>query len=240
MRILIAEDEEMTRMILEMILKQAGHQVVVAADGLQALSEFRKEPFPVVFSDWQMPSMCGLTLCKEIRKIQGADKPLIVMITAERGEKKRQEAISAGVDDLITKPVDVEDFQHWGKVTLEKWERQFMSRTVHLATPKPTPITTPQPAPAQSTPAVARNQTNPKPVYPPEARRKRQEGVARLGVKIGADGLPKEVVIKQSSGFSSLDEAAIQAVKRWTFEPAMTAGVPVATYSEVPIRFSLS
>ncbi|MDD5350225.1 MAG: TonB family protein [Chthoniobacteraceae bacterium] len=240
MRILIAEDDEMASMILEMILKQAGHHVVVVSDGLQALLAFRKKPFPVVFSDWQMPSMGGLTLCKEIRKMEGNDKPLIIMITAETGEKKRQEAIGAGVDDFISKPVNVVDFQKWGKATLEKWERRLMSKRALPAAPKPVSTTASQAASSAATPAVARHESNPKPVYPPEARRKRQEGVARLGVKIGSDGRPEEVVIKQTSGFSSLDEAAIQAVRRWIFEPATAAGVPVATYAEVPIRFSLT
>jgi protein TonB len=227
-------------MILEMILKQAGHQVVVTADGLHALAEYRKRPFPVVFSDWQMPTMTGLALCREIRKIQGADRPLIIMITAETGEQKRQEAISAGVDDFITKPVNVTDFQKWGKKVLERWERQLMARRRSSAPVKPQSKPASQSPLIRTAPAVARSQSNPKPVYPPDARRKRQEGVVRLGVRIGADGQPHEIAIKQTSGFSALDEAAIQAVRQWVFDPATSAGEPVATYVEVPIRFSLS
>jgi len=119
MRILIAEDDEFARMILQSILETAGYDVVVASDGWQALQEYRKRHFPVVISDWFMPMMDGVSLCREIRQIQGTDNPLIVMITAITGGNKRQEAIDAGVDDFIPKPVDVTVFQAWCKRVLE-------------------------------------------------------------------------------------------------------------------------
>jgi len=119
MRILIAEDDEFARMILQSILETAGYDVVVASDGWQALQEYRKRHFPVVISDWFMPIMDGVALCREIRKIQGTDNPMIVMITATTGGNKRQEAIDAGVDDFIPKPVDVTVFQAWCKRVLE-------------------------------------------------------------------------------------------------------------------------
>ncbi len=53
-------------------------------------------------------------------------------------------------------------------------------------------------------------------------------------------GRPTGVAVKQSSGVAILDQAAIAAVRRWTFEPARTAGLPVASTVEVPVRFSLS
>ncbi|MDD5349636.1 MAG: TonB family protein [Chthoniobacteraceae bacterium] len=90
------------------------------------------------------------------------------------------------------------------------------------------------------TSALPRYRTNPKPVYPPEARRNHQEGVVLLSVEIGADGQPKSVAIKRTSGFPLLDQSAVQAVRRWTFEPATTAGLPVATRADIPVRFSLA
>jgi protein TonB len=90
------------------------------------------------------------------------------------------------------------------------------------------------------TAALPRYRTNPKPVYPPEARRDRQEGVVLLSVEIGADGEPKSVVLKRTSGFPLLDEAALRAVRRWSFLPATMAGLPVASSADVPIRFNLA
>jgi len=88
--------------------------------------------------------------------------------------------------------------------------------------------------------AVPRYRSNPPPEYPPEARARHQEGVVLLDVEVGADGRTAEVGVKQSSGFPSLDRAAVSAVRRWTFEPARTAGLPVASRVEIPIRFDLT
>ena len=80
----------------------------------------------------------------------------------------------------------------------------------------------------------------PAPSYPPAARREHQEGVVLLNVDVGANGRPIHVAVKKSSGVESLDRAAVAAVRRWTFEPAQSSGVRVASRVEVPIRFSLS
>lgn len=86
----------------------------------------------------------------------------------------------------------------------------------------------------------ARYLSNPKPEYPAEAKQMRQQGVAVLGVVVDADGRASDVSVSRSSGFSQLDEAAVRAVRRWKFEPARSAGLPVASHVEVPVRFSLS
>ncbi|HTY17927.1 MAG TPA: energy transducer TonB [Myxococcota bacterium] len=88
--------------------------------------------------------------------------------------------------------------------------------------------------------AVPRYRNTPPPEYPPEARQRHQEGIVLLDVDVGADGRPAQVGVKQSSGFPSLDRAAVTAVHRWTFEPARTAGLPVASRVEIPIRFRLT
>jgi periplasmic protein TonB len=88
--------------------------------------------------------------------------------------------------------------------------------------------------------AHPRYRSNPKPEYPPEARRLRQQGLVLLSVQVGADGRPSDVSLKRSSGFPALDQAANQAVRRWSFEPARVAGLAVASRVDVPVRFSLS
>ena len=82
--------------------------------------------------------------------------------------------------------------------------------------------------------------SNPRPEYPVEARRLHQQGLVLLSVEVGADGRPREVTLKRSSGVRSLDEAAMQAVRRWTFEPANVGGLPVTSRADVPVRFSLA
>lgn len=85
-----------------------------------------------------------------------------------------------------------------------------------------------------------RYRSNPKPDYPDEARRRHQEGVVLLSVEVSAQGDPVSVSLKRSSGHDLLDQAAIRAVKGWTFEPARAGAFPVASRVDVPVRFVLS
>ncbi len=80
---------------------------------------------------------------------------------------------------------------------------------------------------------------NPLPRYPSIARRRGWEGRVVLRVEVGADGHPLSVAIASSSSFSALDEAAGRAVRRWRFEPAQRAGLPVVAFVDVPIVFRL-
>lgn len=85
-----------------------------------------------------------------------------------------------------------------------------------------------------------RYRSNPRPDYPAEARRLRQQGRVLLDVAVSAAGQPTSVSVKQSSGVAVLDAAALAAVRRWTFEPARTGGRAVAARVEIPVRFELA
>jgi len=80
---------------------------------------------------------------------------------------------------------------------------------------------------------------NPRPAYPPVARRLGLEGVVVLRVQVSARGTPEQVVIAQTSGASVLDDAALKAVQGWTFVPARRGDTPIAHAVDVPIRFRL-
>lgn len=80
---------------------------------------------------------------------------------------------------------------------------------------------------------------NPRPAYPPMARKLGMEGVVLLRVDVSAKGTPDKIVIAHSSGASLLDEAAVKAVQGWTFVPARRGEAPIPHPVEVPIRFQL-
>jgi len=80
---------------------------------------------------------------------------------------------------------------------------------------------------------------NPEPAYPAAARRRRQQGVTLLAVAVSASGRAVRVVVKESSGYQMLDDAAVRAVVDWEFEPARSGAVAVASEIEVPVRFQL-
>ena len=77
------------------------------------------------------------------------------------------------------------------------------------------------------------------PAYPESARRRGQQGRVILQVDVSPDGLPTTVSVMQSSGFPTLDAAALAAVQRWRFVPATRGGTPIAATAEVPIVFRL-
>jgi protein TonB len=88
--------------------------------------------------------------------------------------------------------------------------------------------------------AQPRYRTNPKPEYPLPSVRRREEGVVLVNVVVQPDGLPGAISLNRSSGHPLLDRAALDVVRRWTFEPARAAGLPVSSVAVVPVRFDLS
>lgn len=106
MRILIAEDSQTQAVDLRRRLEAAGHTVVVAADGLQAWNLLRARPEPLVISDWMMPELNGLELCRKIRAEISSPYIYFILLTAKSHRHERLQGLSAGADDFLTKPVD--------------------------------------------------------------------------------------------------------------------------------------
>jgi protein TonB len=80
---------------------------------------------------------------------------------------------------------------------------------------------------------------NPEPVYPELSRRRHEEGLVLVAVKVTAQGRAARVEIKKSSGFSLLDDAAVEAVREWEFQPARIGSLALESQIEVPVRFEL-
>lgn len=99
----------------------------------------------------------------------------------------------------------------------------------------------PPPAPAPVIPPSvgAAYLNNPKPAYPALSKRLREEGKVLLHVLIDAQGAAAQVELQESSGFSRLDQAAMEAVRSWRFVPAQQAGKAVSAWVTIPISFSL-
>ena len=122
-----------------------------------------------------------------------------------------------------------------------------------VAKPKPVQKAQPKPTPQQQTASAPGSQNafvppsgraaylrNPKPSYPTIAQRRGMQGVVLLIVEVSAEGRPKSVKVKTSSGFMLLDKEALKAVRAWRFAPATRGGRAIAAGVEVPIRFTLN
>jgi PleD family two-component response regulator len=101
MRILLAEDEEMTAAVLSGSLTSMGHQVTVATDGLSAWQMLQNEHFPLVISDWMMPGLDGPTLCRRIRAVGDSPYTYIILLSVRDRHVDRREGLRAGADDFL-------------------------------------------------------------------------------------------------------------------------------------------
>jgi DNA-binding response OmpR family regulator len=106
-RILAVDDSSPSRSLIEYTLKGMGFDVEVACDGASAWNAFDETPFRIVISDWRMPDMDGLKLCRKIRSRADTSYTYFILLTAElQTEENYRLAIKAGVDDFLTKPLD--------------------------------------------------------------------------------------------------------------------------------------
>jgi diguanylate cyclase (GGDEF)-like protein len=106
MRILIADDDPVSRRLLEGTLVRVGHSVTAVADGTAALKALLAPDGPrFAILDWMMPGADGLTVCREVRKKAEAYVYIVVLTARDRPED-RMVALDAEVDDFLTKPLD--------------------------------------------------------------------------------------------------------------------------------------
>jgi len=102
--ILIAEDDAVTRMLLKKTLTKEGHEVVSVENGQKAFDLFKESFFPIVLTDWMMPEMDGLELCRAIRQEENPGYVFIVLLTAKDSQDDIISGLKAGADDYLTKP----------------------------------------------------------------------------------------------------------------------------------------
>ena len=105
MRILIAEDNLISRKLLTVALKKWSYDVVAVNDGMAAWEELQKPDAPkLVILDWNMPEMDGLQVCLRVKESGNPDPPYIIILTARTHKEDIVQALEAGANDYITKP----------------------------------------------------------------------------------------------------------------------------------------
>lgn len=111
-KIMVVEDEQLMRMIIRQILKQLGFIHVKAVfNGDQAVTELRRERYDLVVTDLNMPGLSGIELLKIIRNDSALYNLPVLVITADGGQDKIQEAVQAGAQGYIVKPFTAEAFE---------------------------------------------------------------------------------------------------------------------------------
>ncbi|MGA1196391.1 MAG: response regulator [Candidatus Latescibacterota bacterium] len=107
MRILIAEDESVSRRLLEGLLKKWGHDVVVCSDGNMAWEILQQGDAPrLIIMDWMMPGLSGVEICQKVRTLENSDEFYILLVTARGGTSDLVDGLKAGANDYVPKPYD--------------------------------------------------------------------------------------------------------------------------------------
>lgn len=111
MRILIAEDDRITRASLVRQLEGWGHAVTATEDGEQAWERFRGGEFDLVITDWEMPRLSGVELIQRLRARTGGAYVYIILLTSRSNKSDIVGGIEAGADDYVSKPFDREELR---------------------------------------------------------------------------------------------------------------------------------
>jgi two-component system chemotaxis response regulator CheY len=110
-KVLVAEDEAVSRLIVQTALQNLGHECQTASDGAEAWKAFQSSRPEVVISDWIMPGLTGLELCRNIRAFAPGDYTYFIMITSQSTPDQVVEGMRAGADDYLVKPLDTDDLE---------------------------------------------------------------------------------------------------------------------------------
>ena len=130
--VLIADDDPISRRLLQVSLGGAGYQVSTAADGAEALRALNQPSSPrLVILDWLMPAMDGVEVCRAVRASARESYQYIILLTAKGHQTEIIEGLEAGADDYVTKPFDMQELKarlRAGKRILELQEQLVMAR----------------------------------------------------------------------------------------------------------------
>jgi DNA-binding response OmpR family regulator len=111
-RILIAEDERVSRRLLEGNLRKWGHDVLEVADGTAAWEAMQKDDAPdLAIVDWMMPGLDGVEICRRARRRTPARAIYIILLTAKTRPEDLVQALDAGADDYVVKPFDAAELR---------------------------------------------------------------------------------------------------------------------------------
>jgi diguanylate cyclase (GGDEF)-like protein len=102
--ILVAEDDPVARKILEKTLIKEGHEVVSVENGRKAFDLFKERFFPIILTDWMMPEMDGIELCRAVRNHQASGYVFVIILTARDSKDDIVTGLNSGADDYVQKP----------------------------------------------------------------------------------------------------------------------------------------
>jgi sigma-B regulation protein RsbU (phosphoserine phosphatase) len=124
-KVLIAEDDTVSRRLLETMLTRWGYEVVVTCDGTAAWEALQSQDAPALaILDWMMPGMDGIEVCRRVRSTPTATPPYLILLTAKGRREDIVTGLQAGANDYVTKPPDREELRARMQVGIRMVELQ--------------------------------------------------------------------------------------------------------------------
>jgi len=112
MEILIADDDDVSRLLLKEVLQMLGHQVEEYVEGSSTWERLQQEACPrIVILDWNMPGLDGLELCQRVRKQQRNTPPYLILLTARDRSEDLVKGLEEGADDYLVKPFQMDELR---------------------------------------------------------------------------------------------------------------------------------
>ncbi len=111
MRVLVVDDDLTSRTILDEFLSSFGYDVATASDGCEAFQMIQQSDYRLVVSDWEMPEIDGLELCRMVRDRDLASYVYFILLTSRHSNKDLVQALDAGADDFIRKPFNPDELR---------------------------------------------------------------------------------------------------------------------------------
>ncbi|MFO0670917.1 MAG: response regulator [Polyangiaceae bacterium] len=105
MRVLIADDDPLSQLHVEAVTAPLGHEVMLADTGEDAWEKYVSFRPHVIVTDWLMPGLSGLDLCRRVRETEANEETYVILVTALSSTSDRVEALSAGANDVLVKPI---------------------------------------------------------------------------------------------------------------------------------------
>ena len=107
MKILLVEDHQESRHNLQRLIERRGHEVIAVGSAEEAKRVLLQQTFPFLILDWMLPGQSGIDLCRELRTTSRGDEMFILLVTARADTHDLQQALAAGANDYLTKPLDI-------------------------------------------------------------------------------------------------------------------------------------
>ena len=130
MDILVADDDRSGRFLLNSALRELGHSVTETENGCDAWEAWKRQRHQLIISDWMMPGMDGLELCRRIRAEETPQLSYVILITAREGNANYLDAMNSGVDDFMSKPFERDRFMARVRVAMRILG---LNQSLHLA-----------------------------------------------------------------------------------------------------------